>query len=172
MNPRCAFRSLCLPAALLFSLAGLPSPAAAQTASAGETQVRHWLDDFQKAFAARDTEATMKLYAPDVIAYDITPPLQYVGKDAYTKDFATYYAGYKNLAIEVRDVHIYVEGNLAIIACLEHVSGTLNSGQATSMWLRTTSGLRKVNGKWLDFHDHVSVPTDFDTGKSLTDLKP
>jgi len=29
-----------------------------------------------------------------------------------------------------------------------------------------------VNGKWLDFHDHVSVPVDIQSGKALLDVKP
>jgi hypothetical protein len=41
-----------------------------------------------------------------------------------------------------------------------------------NMWIRDTTGLRKVNGKWLDFHDHVSVPVDLATGKAVMDLKP
>ena len=33
-------------------------------------------------------------------------------------------------------------------------------------------GLRKMNGHWLIVHDHVSVPTDFESGKAMLDLKP
>ena len=40
------------------------------------------------------------------------------------------------------------------------------------MWIRATSGLRKIKGKWLIVHDHVSVPADMATGKSAMDLKP
>ena len=31
---------------------------------------------------------------------------------------------------------------------------------------------RKINGKWLIVHDHISVPIDFDSGKAALDLKP
>jgi ketosteroid isomerase-like protein len=40
------------------------------------------------------------------------------------------------------------------------------------MWVRFTSCFRKIHGRWLDTHDHVSVPTDFDTGKARLDLTP
>jgi ketosteroid isomerase-like protein len=153
-------------------LTSAPTRVLAQS-TAAEAGVHHWLDDFTRAFDAKDTKAVMALYAPDVIAYDIVPPLQYTGLDSYGKDFATFFAQYKGpLSIEYRDVHIYASGDLALLTCLERVSGTLANGQPSSMWLRATTGLRRVNGHWLDFHDHISVPTDFDTGKSRLDLQP
>lgn len=132
-----------------------------------------WLDDFTRAFQARDTKAVMALYSSDILAYDLVAPLQYKGADAYGKDFDTFFSQYKGpLAIEYRDCGFSGTGDLAMITCLEHVSGTLTNGQHSSIWLRATSGLRRVNGRWLDFHDHISVPVDIETGKALLDLKP
>ena len=51
-------------------------------------------------------------------------------------------------------------------------SGTLSNGQKSEVWARFTSLFRKVNGKWLDFHDHISVPTDMESGKAMLELKP
>ncbi len=160
---------------LLASSSLLPLASVAQNhASAGsEAEIRHWMDDFKRAFEARDTKAVMALYAPDVLVYDIVPPLQYSGTAAYTKDWETYFAGYKGrLTLESRDCRISASGDLAIFTCLEHTTGTLTDGKPVSIWLRNTTALRRVNGRWLDFHDHVSVPADMQTDKALTDLKP
>jgi len=46
------------------------------------------------------------------------------------------------------------------------LNGTLKSGQKSDVWVRVTSGFQKISGKWLNIHDHVSVPADFDSGKS------
>lgn len=164
-----------LSSALLFALtfALLPLHIHAQAVSSSEQQVRQWMNDFKHAFEARDTKAIMALYAPDVIAYDVTPPLQYVGKASYTKDWAGYFAGYKGpMHIEFRDCHISASGDIAILFCLLHVNGTLTNGKPASIWLRNTTALRRVNGHWLDFHDHVSIPADFATGKALDNLHP
>lgn len=160
-------------ALLLASTALLLSCHQQENTASSETEIRQWMNDFKQAFEAKDTKAVMALYAPDVLAYDIVPPLQYVGSDAYGKDFATYFAGYKGpVTLEYRDCHIETSGDLAVVTCLEHNTGTLNNGTPVSIWLRDTTALRRVNGRWLDFHDHVSVPTDFDTGKSRLDLAP
>lgn len=151
-----------------------PLHAQAKADAAAEAGVRQWLDSFTKAFEARDLNATMALYSPEVVAYDVVPPLQYVGGDAYRKDWDTFYSGFKGpLHLELRDVHILASGNLAVVEALEQVSGTqASNGQPTTMWIRATTALRKVNGHWLDVHDHVSVPVDMDSGKAMMDMKP
>ena len=161
-------------AALVLTAAFVSTPTCAPAqSSAAEAGVHHWLDDFTRAFQARNTKAVMALYAPDIIAYDVVPPLQYTGIESYGKDFDTFFSQYKGpLSLEYRNVHIYSSGDLAVLTCLERVSGTLTNGQPSALWLRDTSVFRRVNGRWLDVHDHVSVPTDFETGKSRLDLQP
>lgn len=161
---------------LLFASTISILPAHSQTPPSNSSgqEIHQWMDNFKHAFEARDTKAIMALYAPDVVTYDVTPPLQYVGKQSYTMDFADYFAGYKGpMHLEFRDCHISASGDVAIFFCLIHVNGTLvSSGKQTSIWLRNTTALRRVNGHWLDFHDHVSVPADMQTSKALVDLKP
>ncbi|HZT43134.1 MAG TPA: SgcJ/EcaC family oxidoreductase [Chthonomonadaceae bacterium] len=141
-------------------------------ASEAEVGARQWLKEFDRAFRARDLKAVMALYSDDVVAYDVVAPLQYVGKEAYRKDFEQFFAQYDGpLETEYRDVHILAAKDMAVIATLERISGTIK-GQRASLWLRATTVLRKVHGSWLDVHDHVSVPADVETGKALLDLRP
>ena len=69
-------------------------------------------------------------------------------------------------------MHVSVQGDLAIATGLERLSGTLTNGEKSSVWARFTSVFHKSNGKWLDIHDHVSVPTDLASGKARLDLNP
>ena len=74
--------------------------------------------------------------------------------------------------VEFRDARVLSSGDVGFIHALERFSGKLKNGQQSDMWFRATSGVRKINGKWLIVHDHISVPTDFDSGKAMLDLKP
>jgi len=67
---------------------------------------------------------------------------------------------------------IVAGNNVAFIHSLERISGTLKSGQKSEVWVRATSGLRKINGKWLIVHDHISLPVNLEAGKAALDLKP
>ena len=109
------------------------------------------------------------VYAPGdaVIAYDVAPPLQYKGKEAYRKDYIEFLAQYDGpIHVEFRDMRVLSSGDVGFIHALERFSGRLKNGQQSDMWLRATSGVRKIDGKWLIVHDHVSAPTDFESGKS------
>ena len=74
--------------------------------------------------------------------------------------------------VEYRDMRILSDGDVGLIHALERFTGKLRNGQQSDIWLRVTSGLRKIDGKWLIVHDHVSVPVDFETGKAALELKP
>jgi len=45
-------------------------------------EIRGWIDRWTKAVSAKDIDRLMELYTDDVVAYDVVPPLQYVGKAA------------------------------------------------------------------------------------------
>jgi ketosteroid isomerase-like protein len=47
---------------------------------------------------------------------------------------------------------------------LNRISGTLTNGSRTDLWVRWTTGFRKIDGSWLIAHDQVSVPLDFESG--------
>jgi uncharacterized protein (TIGR02246 family) len=140
-----------------------------------EAEIQELYDRWAKAFRAQDIDGIMSVYAPGdaVVAYDIVAPLQYVGKDAYRKDYQEFLAMYNGpLDVELRDLRICAGNDVGFIHAVERISGTLKNGQKSDIWVRATSGLRKINGKWLIVHDHISVPADMNTGKALLDLKP
>jgi uncharacterized protein (TIGR02246 family) len=151
------------------------SPATKGETNANETQIRELYNRWAKAFRAHDIDAIMSIYAPDdaLIAYDIVPPLQYLGNAAYRKDYETLLAQYDGpIEIEYRDLRIVAGDDVAFIHALERISGTLRNGQKSDMWIRATSGLRKIKRKWLIVHDHISAPVDLESGKAVLDLKP
>jgi uncharacterized protein (TIGR02246 family) len=148
------------------SPAALGDPAAAQ-------EIRGWLDHWTKAVSAKDVDRVMELYTDDVVSYDVVPPLQYVGKEAYRADYQQFFSQYESdLHVETRDLHVGTTGELGYATGLQTISGMLKHGQKSGVFVRFTSLFRKVDGKWLDFHDHVSVPVDIEYGKALLDLKP
>ena len=152
-----------------------PSIVRAQAPKASEAAIRRVLNRWEKAFRAKDLDAVMRVYgsASSVVAFDIAPPLQILGHANYRKSYETFFAMYEGpLDVEVRDVQITASGDVAFVHALERVGGTLKGGQKSDLWIRVTSGLRRINGEWLIVHDHVSVPADFETGKALLDLKP
>jgi len=147
----------------------------ATTAGSDESEIQALYERWAKAFEARDIDGIMAVYAPGdaLIAYDVVPPLQYKGYDAYRKDYVEFLAQYDGpVHVEYRDRRILSSGDIGFIHALERFTGKLKSGQPSDLWLRATSGVRRINGKWLIVHDHISVPIDFESGRAVLDLKP
>jgi ketosteroid isomerase-like protein len=135
----------------------------------GETQVRQLIDSLAKAIRAKDIDGVMSMYAPEIVSFDIEPPLQYVHTKHWKQTFASYQGP---IGYELRDLTVTASDDVAFSHSLNHVSGILKTGRKTDFWLRWTACFRKIEGKWLITHDHVSVPADFQSGKALLDLKP
>ena len=162
--------------AVLISIvvASLALPATAASPES-EREVRQLLARLEKAIRAKDVDAVMAVYAAGAatVLFNSVPPLATTGWESYRKNYQLFFDMYQgSLDVEFRDLRIVASKDVAFIHCLQRTSGTLKGGLKDEMWVRITSGLRKINGKWLIVHDHVSVPVDFVTGKAVFDLKP
>jgi uncharacterized protein (TIGR02246 family) len=147
----------------------------ARTAANNEVEIRKVLDQWAKAFHARDLNGIMSIYEPGdaLVSYDIVPPLQYSGYEAYKKDYQEFLDQFQGpVDIEYRDLKIVAGDTVAFSRGLERMTGTLKSGQKFDTWVRFTECYRKTHGRWLAIHDHISVPVDLDTGKAVLDAKP
>jgi uncharacterized protein (TIGR02246 family) len=138
-----------------------------------EAVIRRRIDHCAKALHAMDLEGVMAIYAPDIVSFDIVPPLRHVGAEAKRQQWVDAFGVYQPpLGYEFRDVTVTVGDDVAFCHSLNRVSGTLQNGQRSEFWVRWTACFRKIDGNWLIVHDHVSVPVDFASGRALLDLEP
>lgn len=122
---------------------------------------------------AKDIEKLMAYYAPDVVVFDILPPLQFVGTAHYRQNWAEWFASWQGpIGYEMRDVTIAAGDEVAFSRSLTHISGTRTDGEKTDVWVRVTICFRKIDGRWKAAHEHISVPFDMETFKASVDLKP
>ena len=118
-------------------------------------------------------ERVMSIYAPDVVSFDLDPPLRYVGTEAKRKRWSEVFAMYQPpLGYEIRDLALTLGGDVAFGHSLNRISGTLKNGRSTGFWLRWTMCFRNIDGNWLIAHEQVSVPVDPASGRAALDLKP
>jgi len=126
-----------------------------------------------EALRAMDLEGVMSLYAPEIVSFDIVPPLRHVGAKAKENNWAQLFVMYQRpLGYEIRDLALTLGEDLAFGRSLNRVSGTLKNGNRTNFWLRWTACFRKIEGNWLIEHDQVSVPVDPESGRALLNLEP
>jgi ketosteroid isomerase-like protein len=147
--------------------------AAAQGRTVAEADIRQRIDKLAMAIRAMDLEGVMSIYAPDIVSFDVEPPLQHVGAEAKRKNWVSVFAKYQRpLGYEIRDLTITLGDNVAFAHSLNRLSGTLKNGNRTGFWLRSTICFRNIDGDWLMVHDQVSVPFDPGTGRAFLNLAP
>lgn len=139
---------------------------------ADEVELRRTIDKVVEGLRAKDLEVLKQLYMPDVVSFDVEPPLQHVGIAAKLENWAKVFLFFESVTYEVRDLTFTVGGNVAFGHAFARLNGTLKNGAATSgMWVRVTYGMRKIDNTWLIAHDQVSVPLDISSGKGVVDLE-
>jgi uncharacterized protein (TIGR02246 family) len=138
-----------------------------------EAAIKRVIEDGIEAVRDKNIEGVMSFYAPEVVSFDIVPPLRYVGAEAFRKVWEEVFFVYQGpIDYELHDLTITVGDDVAFAYSLNRISGTMNTGQKTDLWLRWTACFRKINGKWLIVHHQNSVPVDLAHGKAVLDLKP
>lgn len=136
--------------------------------SADELAIQRLFADFSAGIKARDLNKVMSVYSRDehAIYYDAFTPRQYVGYTAYRKDYAGFFKQFPGpVSSKITDLHIGVSGSIAYAYGIDswNVSGADRKPQP--MVFRFSELLRKENGKWVVFHEHVSFPVDPATNK-------
>jgi uncharacterized protein (TIGR02246 family) len=158
------------------AMAGCIWSTAASAAAADEAEIKALEARFAAAFNAKDIDAIMKVYVPgkSLLVFDVVPPRQYVGSDAYHKDWENFFAMFKGpVKFDISDLAVETGGGtIAYSHSIQHFVGTDTKGRPVDATVRVTDGYRKVNGHWLVEHEHVSVPVDLDTGKPDMTSKP
>jgi uncharacterized protein (TIGR02246 family) len=138
-----------------------------------EAEIKRVIEGGVEAIRAKNLEGVMSLYAQEVVSFDIVPPLRYVGAESFWKPWEEVFSSFQGpIGYEIRDLSITVGEDVAFTHSLNRISGTLNNGQKTDLWLRWTACWRRVNGKWLIVHHQNSVPVDLQTGRAVLDLEP
>jgi uncharacterized protein (TIGR02246 family) len=148
-------------------------PCAATAAPADEAKLRALEDAFAAAVRGHDLDAIMKVYAPDVLVFDVSPPRQYVGAAAYREDWKGFLSAFTGpVKFEVTDLVVSADGALGYGHSIQHVVAKDTKGKVNDLTVRVTDVYRKISGTWLIVHEHVSVPVDLDTGKPDLTSKP
>jgi ketosteroid isomerase-like protein len=139
-----------------------------------EAAIRQQIDTLAEAIRAGDLQGLKPIFAPDIVSFDVQPPLQAVGADAKLQNWVDAFAVFQRpLGYELRDLTITLGGDVAFAHGFGRLSGTLKNGtRSAGFWVRYTVCFQKIDGDWLIAHDHVSVPLDMESGRALLNLVP
>jgi ketosteroid isomerase-like protein len=121
-----------------------------------ESQIRTLIEAWAAAVRRHDIPAILAFHVPDIVMFDLPPPLQARGLDEYRRTWELFFRYHEpSRAFDVEELTIAAGDSVGyafgIMRC--------GSGQDPAGFLfRITIGLRKIDGQWRVTHEHHSLP--------------
>lgn len=138
--------------------------------SALEEPVDVFLASYVAAVGAKDIDAFVELYAPEVRVFDAWSQQEYRGQDAW-RAMATHWftsLGDEKVEVQFAEVISTVGEEVAFGAALARFTAIDAQGTALrSLTNRFTVVLSKNGAKWEVIHEHTSLPIDQETGAAI-----
>lgn len=132
-----------------------------------EAAIRSLISQWSRALEATDPDGLTANYVPDAVLYDVKPPYKTQGVAAIRALWAAclpYFPA--SFTSEHRDLSLVVGDDVAFWHGLHHIKPTDQPHHpAGQSWIRVTACYRKIDGRWLVVHEHVSMPFDCRTGQ-------
>jgi ketosteroid isomerase-like protein len=136
------------------------------------SELSEFLERRSDAIRAKDIKRMMSFYAPDVVYFDIVPPLRYVGQAALRARFLDWFGRYESgIGQDISELRISASGDVAVASMLIRSGGTLN-GAEVGFWVRATTCCQRAEHGWAIVHEHVSLPVDLESRRAVVDLVP
>jgi ketosteroid isomerase-like protein len=141
--------------------------------TSAETEIRALLDSRSAAMGDKDIERVMSLYSPEIVYFDLVPPLQYAGSSALRQRFLDWFGRWAGpIGQELGEVTIIAGDTVATAWMLIRAHGTLRTGQDVNYWVRASNGFHRSSDSWSITHEHVSLPIDMQRRTAVMDLAP
>ncbi|HET7850305.1 MAG TPA: nuclear transport factor 2 family protein [Pseudolabrys sp.] len=129
-----------------------------QQMETAERQVRTLIENWADAVRRHDLPAILAHHAQDIVMFDVPPPLQSRGMDAYRKTWDLFFKFHKpSQAFDIEQLEITAGDDVAFAAAIMRCAGT---SAPEGLAFRLTIGLRKIDGDWRITHEHHSVPAE------------
>ena len=157
-------------------LASASAAAADQPAAdADKAAIQALEDTYNEGFNSKDVDKIMSVYAPgkQLFVFDVVPPREYKGWEAYKKDFEGLFSAFPGpIKNTISEQTVHVVGLVAYGHNIQTSEFSGKDGTNVKIVARTTDIYRKLTGKWLIVEEHNSVPVDLDTMKPDLLSKP
>lgn len=128
-----------------------------------ETRIKALLEAWTDAVRRHDLPAILAHHTPDMVMFDLPPPLQCQGIEAYAETWDLFFRYHKpGRPFDIQELTVTAGQDVAFATAIMYCGPESSSNPADKggFQFRLTVGLRKVDGEWRIAHEHHSVPAD------------
>jgi ketosteroid isomerase-like protein len=127
--------------------------------------IRQVLERWAETTRLGQLDEILTNHAEDCLIYDVLPPMQYEGTEAYRRSWEGWHpetTGEGQFALQ--DLSITADENLAFAHAFIQCGGADPNGKVFADTVRATFCLGKIDGNWKVQHQHISKPLQLKSG--------
>jgi ketosteroid isomerase-like protein len=132
-----------------------------QKSGTAEGQIKALIEAWADAVRRHDLAGIFARHDPDIVMFDVPPPLQSRGLAEYRKTWDLFFTYHKpSQAFDIEDLNITAGADVAFAVAIMRCGSDTVSGpsEKDGFLFRLTVGLRNIDGDWRITHEHHSVP--------------
>lgn len=124
-----------------------------------EAAIGELIQSWAAAVRRRDLDGIFRHHADDIVMFDVPPPFQSKGMEAYKKTWAMFFSWTDEpIPFDIAEMSITAGADVAFAVASMRCAEPGPKGELVPLNFRLTVGLRKIEGRWLVTHEHHSVP--------------
>jgi len=124
-----------------------------------DAAIRNVVESWADAVRRRDYEAILKNHSSDIVMFDVPPPFQSKGIEAYRKTWDLFFScADEPVVFDITGMNITAGEDVAFVVTTMRCTEPAANGGREGLDFRLTVGLRKIGGHWTITHEHHSVP--------------
>jgi uncharacterized protein (TIGR02246 family) len=126
---------------------------------ATESTIRELIERWAAAVRAGELESVLADHSQDIQMFDVPPPNEVRGIEAYRKTWPPFFEWLKQGAVfEIASLDVTAGDDVAFATALLRCGTEEELRKDPDNRLRLTIGLRKEGGRWVVSHEHHSFP--------------
>jgi uncharacterized protein (TIGR02246 family) len=130
-----------------------------QAGTKDEAAIRELVEAWAAAVRKGDRRGILLYHSADMLMFDVPPPLQSKGIEAYDKTWDLYFSWSRQRGVfDITEMNVTAGSDVAFVTALMRCAGTEPGGEESELEFRLTIGLRKIEDRWVITHEHHSVP--------------
>jgi ketosteroid isomerase-like protein len=126
-----------------------------------EVAIRNLVENWASAVRQKDLDVILRNHSPNMLMFDVPPPLASRGLEAYKKTWGLFFSwAHDPVVFDIREMNVTAGDDVAFVTALMRCAGRGPNEPDIELDFRLTIGLRKIDDQWVVVHEHHSVPAD------------
>jgi uncharacterized protein (TIGR02246 family) len=114
-----------------------------------EAAIRDLVENWARAVRSKNLDAILANHSPDMLMFDVPPPIQSKGIDAYRKTWDLFFSWSQDSGVfDISEMNVTIGNDVAFVTALMRCAGTEANGNKTELQFRLTADLLNSTGAW------------------------